>query len=167
MNCREFTEFIIEYVEGDLAGETRDETLARDAEHQRDAKAEIQAQPTQDVKIVLDCLTETDTGIDHELSRIEAGSAPLGDGHGEVLLRPQPAGAVRHGDPVAEVAGAVGAATVVGGAEEEAQAALRHLGGDRRVALVDLALASELKARYAPSTGAVVDDSMYVLVAER
>jgi anti-sigma factor RsiW len=23
MNCREFTEFIIEYVEGDLAGETR------------------------------------------------------------------------------------------------------------------------------------------------
>ena len=33
--------------------------------------------------------------------------------------------------------------------------------------LVDLALASELKARYAPSTGAVVDDSMYVLTAKR
>jgi methyltransferase (TIGR00027 family) len=33
--------------------------------------------------------------------------------------------------------------------------------------LVDLALASDLKARYAPETTAVVDDSMYVLTAER
>jgi O-methyltransferase involved in polyketide biosynthesis len=33
--------------------------------------------------------------------------------------------------------------------------------------LVDLALASDLKARYAPGTAAVVDDSMYVLTAER
>jgi methyltransferase (TIGR00027 family) len=33
--------------------------------------------------------------------------------------------------------------------------------------IVDLALASDLKARYAPDTPAVVDDSMYVLAAER
>lgn len=33
--------------------------------------------------------------------------------------------------------------------------------------VVDLALASELKGRYAPDTTAVVDDSMYVLCAER
>jgi methyltransferase (TIGR00027 family) len=33
--------------------------------------------------------------------------------------------------------------------------------------LVDLALASDLKVRYAPGTAAAVDDSMYVLTAER
>jgi hypothetical protein len=33
--------------------------------------------------------------------------------------------------------------------------------------IVDLALASELKARYAPNTPAAVDDSLYVLAAER
>ena len=33
--------------------------------------------------------------------------------------------------------------------------------------VVDLALASELQARYAPETQAVLDDSLYVLVAER
>lgn len=33
--------------------------------------------------------------------------------------------------------------------------------------IVDLALASELRARYAPETRAVLDDSMYVLTAER
>jgi hypothetical protein len=33
--------------------------------------------------------------------------------------------------------------------------------------VVDLALASELQARYAPHTSAVVDDSLYVLTAER
>jgi methyltransferase (TIGR00027 family) len=33
--------------------------------------------------------------------------------------------------------------------------------------IVDLALASDLKARYAPDARAVVDDSMYVLTAER
>jgi methyltransferase (TIGR00027 family) len=33
--------------------------------------------------------------------------------------------------------------------------------------IVDLALASELHARYAPDTRAAVDDSMYVLTAER
>lgn len=33
--------------------------------------------------------------------------------------------------------------------------------------IVDLALASELQARYAPDTNAVLDDSLYVLTAER
>jgi O-methyltransferase involved in polyketide biosynthesis len=33
--------------------------------------------------------------------------------------------------------------------------------------VVDLALASELQARYAPDSRAIVDDSMYVLLAER
>ena len=33
--------------------------------------------------------------------------------------------------------------------------------------IVDLALASELQARYAPDTPAILDDSMYVLTAER
>jgi methyltransferase (TIGR00027 family) len=42
-----------------------------------------------------------------------------------------------------------------------------HLLGRHGFRLVDLALASELKDRYAPATPAVVDDSMYVLVAER
>ena len=33
--------------------------------------------------------------------------------------------------------------------------------------IVDLALASELQARYAPGSAAAIDDSMYVLAAER
>jgi hypothetical protein len=34
-------------------------------------------------------------------------------------------------------------------------------------AIVDLALATELQARYAPRSTAALDDSLYVLVAER
>ena len=39
--------------------------------------------------------------------------------------------------------------------------------GRHGFALVDLALASELQARFAPDSRAVVDDSLYVLTAER
>jgi hypothetical protein len=40
---------------------------------------------------------------------------------------------------------------------------LRHHG----FRIIDLALASELHARYAPDIPAVIDDSLYVLAAER
>ena len=39
--------------------------------------------------------------------------------------------------------------------------------GRHGFAVGDLALASELQARYAPQVGATRDDSMYVLTAER
>ena len=39
--------------------------------------------------------------------------------------------------------------------------------GRHGFAVVDLALASELQARYAPQVRAILDDSMYVLTAER
>jgi hypothetical protein len=39
--------------------------------------------------------------------------------------------------------------------------------GRHGFAVVDLALASELQARYAPQVPATLDDSMYVLTAER
>jgi len=39
--------------------------------------------------------------------------------------------------------------------------------GRHGFAVVDLALASELQARYAPQVRATLDDSMYVLTAER
>jgi methyltransferase (TIGR00027 family) len=74
---------------------------------------------------------------------------------------PGPLGTARRSAPGA--LSLIGEAVTFGVHPEDYELFLGHHG----FRLVDLALASDLKARYAPDTAAVVDDSMYVLAAER
>jgi methyltransferase (TIGR00027 family) len=90
-----------------------------------------------------------------------------GDGSGiahdmwHLVDDPGPAGTARRSAPGA--LSLIGEAVTFGVHPEDYDAFLdRH--GFR---VVDLALASELRTRYAPDTTAVVDDSLYVLAAER
>ena len=74
---------------------------------------------------------------------------------------PGPLGSARRAAP--------GALSLIGepvtfGVHPEDYEALLHRHG---FAILDVALASELQARYAPQSQAVLDDSMYVLTAER
>ncbi len=74
---------------------------------------------------------------------------------------PGPLGSARRAAP--------GALSLIGepvtfGVHPEDYDALLHRHG---FAILDLAMASELQARYAPQSQAVLDDSMYVLTAER
>ena len=74
---------------------------------------------------------------------------------------PGPLGTARRSAPGA--LSLIGEPVTFGVHPEDYEAFLRRHGFH----IVDLALASELQARYAPETRAVLDDSMYVLCAER
>jgi len=74
---------------------------------------------------------------------------------------PGPMGSARRAAPGA--LSLIGEPVTFGVHPEDYDALLRRHGFE----VVDLALASELQARYAPQSQAVLDDSMYVLTAER
>ena len=74
---------------------------------------------------------------------------------------PGPLGSARRAAPAA--LSLIGEPVTFGVHPEDYEALLRRHG----FAVVDVALASELQARYAPQSQAAVDDSMYVLMAER
>jgi methyltransferase (TIGR00027 family) len=74
---------------------------------------------------------------------------------------PSPLGSARRAAPAA--LSLIGEAVSFGMHPEDYEALLARHG----FAVVDLALASELQARYAPQVQAALDDSMYVVTAER
>jgi len=74
---------------------------------------------------------------------------------------PSPLGSARRAAPAA--LSLIGEPVTFGVHPEDYEALL----GRHGFAVVDLALASELQARYAPQVRATLDDSMYVLTAER
>jgi methyltransferase (TIGR00027 family) len=74
---------------------------------------------------------------------------------------PSPLGSARRGAPGA--LSLIGEPVTFGVHPEDYDHLLQRHGFD----VVDLALASELRTRYAPDTPAAVDDSLYVLTAER
>jgi len=98
---------------------------------------------------------------------LDAVHALGGDGSGiahdmwHLVDDPGPAGTARRSAPGA--LSLIGEAVTFGVHPEDYDAFL----GRHGFRVVDLALASELRTRYAPDTTAVVDDSLYVLAAER